>query len=348
MNQGELGKSLIHMSENLRKVAYSERKRTWSTEGLAKFANILRMNNDDLDILSENIIINIVKYLNANQGGIYIINDDLKSPKMELKSAYAYERKKFLENKFELGEGLVGQCWQEKEKIFLTEVPQNYINITSGLGTANPSCILLVPLIVSDEIYGIIELASFQVFDEHEIDFIEKLSSSIASTLNSVKVNIRTSTLLEETQQMSEELQSQEEELRQNAEEMQATQEEMERAQKELIRKENSLRSIIDNSADTIFAINTNYEIMVVNSTLRKKYKALGINLNDEKNILNLIPQDKIAFWKERYDRVFNGETFQTEDEVAPGVMATVYHYPTYDENKKITGAAIVSRQDIN
>ena len=345
MNQGELGKSLINMSKNLKSVAISEMNRNWATEGLAQFATVLRQNNDNLELLAKTIIIDLVKYLEANQGSIYIVNEDEHNPKMELISTYAYDREKYSKKKFVKGESLIGQCWQEGEKIMLTEVPENYMNITSGLGNANPSCILLMPLSVNDEIYGIIEIASFKVFEEHEIEFMEKLSSSIATTLSSVKVNIRTASLLEEAQEMSNELQSQEEELRQNAEEMQATQEEMQRAQKAIIRKENDLRTIIDNSEDTIFGIDTNYVITVVNSKLKKKYASFGIDLSVGNNILDVMTEDRREFWKNRYDRALAGEKFQTEEEVSPGVRAKVIHYPMYDDDQRVSGIVVVSRE---
>ena len=158
-----------------------------------------------------------------------MVNDDDNNPKLEATAVYAYDRQKFSEASFGLGEGLIGQCWQEGLEIFLTEVPQQYITITSGLGDANPNCILLMPLKLNDEIYGVVEIASFKVLQPFEREFVAKLGESIATTLSSVKVNIRTAQLLEEAQIMSEQVQAQEEELRQNAEEMMATQEEMER-----------------------------------------------------------------------------------------------------------------------
>ena len=116
----------------------------------------------------------------------------------------------------------------------MTKVPNNYISITSGLGDANPGAILLCPLKVNDAIYGVIELASFHKFPKHQIDFVEKVCESIAATVGSVKINLRTNQLLAQTKMQAEEMASQEEELRQNMEEMQATQEEMRRRETEL------------------------------------------------------------------------------------------------------------------
>ncbi len=229
-----LGNALLEMRSNLARVAEEDQKRNWATEGLAKFGDILRRNNDNLEKLSDDIIRNLVTYMGCNQGGIYIINDsDDGEPYMSLMSCYAWDKKKFLDQKIHKGEGLAGQVWQEMDTIYLTDVPDNYIRITSGLGDANPKCVLIVPLKVNEEIYGVVEIASFKVFDDNEIEFVQKMAESIASTVSSVKINAKTQNLLEESQEMTEQMRSQEEEMRQNMEELQATQEEMQRGQAE-------------------------------------------------------------------------------------------------------------------
>jgi methyl-accepting chemotaxis protein len=224
-----LAKSVNVMIDNLKKAAEEDHKRRWASEGLAKFAEILRSDND-LKILSEAVLSHLIKYIQANQGGLFLVNDEDKNDvHLELFACYAFNRKKHLERRVEIGAGLVGQCYLEREIIFLTEVPNDYISITSGLGDANPRCILIVPLIVNEKILGIMELASFHPLDQHEILFVQKLAESIASTVAGVKVNQRTRKLLEVSQQQAEEMRAQEEEMRQNMEELTATQEEVQR-----------------------------------------------------------------------------------------------------------------------
>jgi methyl-accepting chemotaxis protein len=245
-----LGHSLLDMRNELKKASDEEKRRkeedeqrNWAAQGIAKFSDILRKNTDDLNELSYDIISNLVKYTGSNQGGIYIINDnDRKHLFIEMKASYAYDRRKFINKNIEIGEGLIGRCYQEKEKIYLTEIPKDYIKITSGLGEDNPSALLIVPLIYNDVIYGLVEIASFNDYPSHVIEFIERIGESIAATISSSKSQIQTAILLEQSQQQAEEMASQEEEMRQNMEELRATQEQSSRREEELQREVTELR----------------------------------------------------------------------------------------------------------
>jgi methyl-accepting chemotaxis protein len=248
-----LGHSLLDMRNELKKAADEEERRkqeddqrNWAAQGVAKFSDILRSNTDELEELTYNIISNLVKYTNSNQGGIYVINDnDKDNIFIEMKASYAYDRRKFITKRIEVGEGLVGRCYLEKEKIYLTEVPNDYMKITSGLGEDNPKALLIVPLIYNDVIYGLVEIASFSEYPDHVIEFIERIGESIAATISSSKAQIQTAMLLEQSQQQAEEMSSQEEEMRQNMEELRATQEQSARREEELQREVTDLRKRI-------------------------------------------------------------------------------------------------------
>jgi PAS domain S-box-containing protein len=243
-----LGQSLINLRNNLKNNNQIEEKRrkeddqrNWVAEGMAKFSEILRNNNDNIQNLSYSIIHNLVKYLQANQGGFFILQDEGNVKFFEMTACYAYDRKKFSNKRIEWGDGLIGTCALEKGTIYLTNIPNDYVYITSGLGKATPKSLLIVPLIINDQIHGILEIASFREYEKFEIEFAEKVAESIASTLSTVKINIRTAQLLHESQEQAEILATQEEQMRQNMEELQATQEEAERQNEKFITFANSV-----------------------------------------------------------------------------------------------------------
>ncbi|MEL7001282.1 MAG: cache domain-containing protein [Bacteroidota bacterium] len=241
-----LGNELLNMRDSLVKASEEEKRRSWTTEGLAKFGEILRSNNRIAD-LGDKVLSTLVDYLNINQGALYVINDDDEDDVfLEMVACYAYRRKKYLHTKVEPGDGLVGESFLEKSPIYLKEVPQSYVNITSGLGSATPSYVAMFPLINNEEVYGVLEIASFDTLADYEKEFMVKLCESIATTISAVQINEKTKNLLEESQKMGEEMRAQEEELRQNQEEMQATQEEMERKQTELEQENNQLRGELE------------------------------------------------------------------------------------------------------
>jgi len=163
-------------------------------------------------------------------------------------SAYAWDRKKYISKTIRLGEGLVGQAAIEKGTIYLTDVPENYISITSGLGDANPRCIMIVPLLFDDELFGVMEFASFKVYQNFEVEFVEKVGEILATTISRANINKQTQKLLKDSQKLTEELRTQEEEMRQNLEEMNATQEELQQREVERI----GIFTAINNTLGTV------------------------------------------------------------------------------------------------
>lgn len=230
-----LGHALIEMRDNLKGIAEEDEKRVWGTKGLALFADLLREEGMALEDMAFRVIKELVSYLGANQGGIFFTDNDAEDGKLLwLAASYAWDRQKHHELRLAPGEGLAGQCYQEGKYIYMTDVPDDYIRITSGVGKALPKAVLIVPMMMNDEINGILELASFKPFEPHQIEFVSNIGESIASTLSAIKTNQNTRKLLNEATRAREELQAQEEELRQNQEELQATHEELDRVVKKL------------------------------------------------------------------------------------------------------------------
>lgn len=231
-----LGQSLLNMRESLIRANIREEREKFSALGLAKIGEILRQHADNLETLCDKVIEEVVKYMRANQGSIFVRETHGDDDKLVLMGARAWNRKKYLQKTVDIGEGLVGQAAIEKQTIFMTKVPHNYVTISSGLGEANPRSILIVPLKSEEEVVGVIELASFSLYEEFETKFMEKVGESIAATIITTRNNQRNKELLEKSKELAEQMRSQEEEIRQNMEEMQATQEEMQRKNNEIER----------------------------------------------------------------------------------------------------------------
>jgi len=229
-----LGNSLLLLKQNIKeaqtkiqKQQIENEQKNRIAEGLAFFANILRKNDSDLHKLLEISIAEIVKYVNANQGAIYkIVSEEFETTDIiELHATYAYGNLHNIKKILQLGEGFVGRCIAEKNTIKLTEIPEDYINITSGLGGAKPRNLIFVPFINGNTAIGALEIASFHFFENYDIEFLEKVAHLIASTVVTVNNKENTENLLKNSQHQREELANQEEELRQNFEELKAIQE---------------------------------------------------------------------------------------------------------------------------
>lgn len=302
--QDVLGNSLILMRLNLKKAdedaemrKVENNQRSWASQGLAEFGEILRKNNDNLEELSSIVISKLVRYLGANIGGLFIVNDDDKNDThLELMACYAYDRQKYVKKRIDIGENLVGQCVQEKETVYLTEIPNDYVHITSGLGQDDPKSLLIVPLKMNEQVYGALELASFKEFEPYQIEFVEKISESIASTISSVKISLNTSRLLQESHEKSERLAKQEEEMRKNIERMQEAQNEMtvkhrdeldkyERQKKELDDQISSLNRKIEDTLDDIFL--QKIKLQNTLNAVNNSYGSIELTMNMEINTAN-------------------------------------------------------------
>ncbi|MCS6795441.1 MAG: GAF domain-containing protein, partial [Raineya sp.] len=192
--QEGLGKSLTEMRRQLQEISEEEINRNWTITGITKFSDLLReKQNAEISDIGYFFIRDLVNHVGANQGAVYIINNEAKPrPVAECVAAYAYSRRKFIQKTFELQEGLVGRCIMDKEVIYIDDIPENYIQITSGLGEALPRSIILAPIRVNEEIYGVVEIASMKKFAKHEIDFVREVSEDLGSTVANAQINKKT------------------------------------------------------------------------------------------------------------------------------------------------------------
>ncbi len=247
--QKQLEESLIALNESLKdkrdqalKRSKEDKIRNWSTEGVTKFGEILRRDNHDLDKLAYNVIKNLTNYIDAVQGGFYLLQDnEEEDPYFELITFYAYGRKKYADQKLPINKGIIGTSSLEKKTIYMTDLPDSYVNVTSGLGKSNPRSILVSPLRSNGQVYGVFEIASLHQMAPEVISFVEEIAENTAATLATVKMNMKTAQLLEESKEQALALSSQEEEMRQNMEELQATQEEAGRQAKQFVMLENTV-----------------------------------------------------------------------------------------------------------
>jgi hypothetical protein len=233
VNKSNLAGELIHMKEKMISLKAEDEKRNWTTEGLAKFSEVIRNHQHNLQNLCYEVLVFLTKYINAQQGAIFVVMEDDEDKKyLELISCYAFDKKKFMNKSIKIGQGLIGQTYLEKQPLILTEIPQGYTSITSGLGENTPGCLLIVPMQYNEKVEAVIELAGFDRFQAYQIDFMKRVGEITASTLGAVRNNEKTQKLLEQFREQTEQLKAQEEELRQNMEEMQATQEAVKREER--------------------------------------------------------------------------------------------------------------------
>jgi methyl-accepting chemotaxis protein len=181
-----IGQALLEMRDKLKVAAENDQISRWHNEGISLLNEELRKHMQDFDTLCQQSLQTIVKYLKVNQGCLFVTNESTQS--LMLKAVYAYDKKRYQQKQVPLGVGLAGQCALEKDFIHLTEIPQNYTFITSGLGGTTPDSLLLCPIIHHNEVLGVIELASFHKFTDEQIAFVQKCSTSVAAALATLQI----------------------------------------------------------------------------------------------------------------------------------------------------------------
>ncbi len=246
----ELKDTINQMIANLKETTLRNQEQDWLKSNLAKFTQMLQ-GQKDLSTVTRRILSELAQVVNAQQGMFYILEQDenLENKKLKLFSSYAYGEEQVANREFALGQGLVGQCAVEKERILLTNVPKEYIKIGSGLGEAAPVSVIVLPVLFETDIKAVIELASFGQFSDIHLDFLSQLTESIGIVLNTIETNSRTEELLEQSQSLTDELRRTNEELQDKAhllvkqkEEVEAKNKEVEEARRSLEEKAEQLQ----------------------------------------------------------------------------------------------------------
>lgn len=259
-DEDTLGNALLNMRDSIQNAEKRDTERNWIVTGVAEVGEILRSHNN-LEELGNEVVAYVANKINAIQGAFYAIDDqDKDNVQVVMRASYAYNKQKHLKANFKMAEGLVGQAAVEQDTLVRTEIPYDYVTVTSGLlGDQRPEALMIVPLITNEQVYGVLEFAGFKKFSARDVKFVEEISLITARTVFNIKVNERTRKLLSESQTMSNELQEQQEVLRQNAEEMQSTQEELQRTNSELAdqvqeveRTQNRMASLLVNASEVI------------------------------------------------------------------------------------------------
>ncbi len=233
-----LGNAIDEMRSNLATMSRETEAQNWLKTGQAELNEKMRGEQDILE-LSDNVITYLATYLDAKVGAIYLKEE---SGVLKLASSYAFTTRKNLSNEYKVGMGIVGQAAKEKKPILITDVPEDYVKINSGIGEAKPLNILVLPFVYEGAVKGVIELGSFHEFKDLYLQFLNTIVENIAIAFHTAESRVELQKLLEQSQVQAEELQAQQEELRVTNEELEEQTEALKRSEEELKNQQEELK----------------------------------------------------------------------------------------------------------
>ncbi|HET9953845.1 MAG TPA: HAMP domain-containing protein [Polyangiaceae bacterium] len=211
--------NINQMIHTLAETTRVNQEQDWLKTNLTRFTRMLQGQRDLLTV-AQQVLSELASVVGAQHGAFYMASKDSGETTLQLFASYAFVERKSASNRFRLGEGLVGQSALEKKRILVTPAPTDYVQITSGLGSAPPISIVVVPVLFESDVKGVIELATFERFTPVQVAFLEQLLESLGIVVATIEATMRTDTLLRQSQRLTEELQSQQEELQQTNEEL--------------------------------------------------------------------------------------------------------------------------------
>lgn len=298
-NEGELGTSLAEMRKSLKEISIQEKNRNWLNTGVSQMSDIMRRYSDNLQELADELLAAIINYSASSQGAVFILNE---TKMLEGIAFYAYGKKKYLSKAVEVGQGLLGSAFQDGSTQLVTEIPKEYLQITSGLGKAAPRSLVLVPLKYQNNALGIIEIASFEVYEKHHIQFFETIAAILASTITNLTNNAKTKHLLVEAQANTVRIIEQEELLREQTENLEKLKTALEMDHKNLESAANLLRQTLNITNLSIINIDRSGIILHINRQAADIFDVEPEMLLN-KSLLKLLPtiQDELNFMEEKH-----------------------------------------------
>ena len=207
------------MISNLRATTLVNQDQDWLKTNLAQFNKMLQ-GQKDLKTVARHILSELAQVVSAHYGAFYILTTEDVFPKLKLFACYAYKSEKHIPKEFLIGEGLIGQCALEKKRINMTNIPDTYVKVTSGLGKAKPSNLVMLPVLFENNVKAVIELGTLNTFSNTHLDFLSQLTESIGIVVNTIQTNTRTEVLLSQSQLLTSALKEQQDELRRTNEEL--------------------------------------------------------------------------------------------------------------------------------
>ncbi|MDP4098072.1 response regulator [Paenibacillus sp. P96] len=246
---GQIAQVFKEMAEDLEEkrrleqaIIQSQQEQTWLSNNTARVMELLRGVNSREQI-AQMFISEFTPILGASYGSIYLLAEDKRPDTLLAFGSYAGTGKAVLyKEEFRIGEGLIGQSAMDRQPVILDDLPPGYLSITSSLGSAQPSGVMIYPIVFEDELLGVAELAAFNKFGELEQKLFSQLVMNLGVILNNVQRRMRVEQLLRESQALTEELQCQSEELQSQQEELKRSNENLEQQTEELKRSEELLQ----------------------------------------------------------------------------------------------------------
>jgi HAMP domain-containing protein/CheY-like chemotaxis protein/signal transduction histidine kinase len=276
--------NINEMIRNLKDTTEKNTEQDWLKTNLAKFTRLLQ-GQRDLITVSRLILSELAPLVSVQHGVFYLNESSNGDADLRLLASYAYRERKHVSNHFKAGEGLVGQCALEKQSILLTEVPPDYVQVSSGLGEAAPRNIAVLPVLFEGDVKAVIELASFQRFSETHLSFLNQLTESIGIVLNTIIATMRTEELLRQSQSLGVELQTRQQELtdtntrlEQQARTLQQSEERLKEQQEELQQTNEELEEKAELLAKQNREVETkNQEIELARQSIEEKAEQLTL-----------------------------------------------------------------------